>query len=511
MIKLRALHARLALALLALLLATGVVNIVSTSLTTQLYRREATQQAHLGLADNIARMKQDRLVGESGEIRREGLDELFHWMMVVNPAVDFYVLDLDGHVVGFDPSSGDLARDRIDLEPIRRLLTEPGRLPVEGEDPRSADETAIFSVSPIPVSGKPSGYLYIVFDDEPFGSLTEGLRRSYILRWSSWAGLAYLTLALVAGFLLFRTFTRPLRHLSERMSGFLHREDEVASPLEEDPRTEFEILEESFEEMTRRIERQMEEIEAMASSRGELISNVSHDLRTPIALLQGYLETLNLKEGALSREERAEYLKIAHRQSERLGTLVNELFELTKLESYDFEPRLERFKLAELVQDNVQRFQLQAKEKGVVLEAEFDPDVPPVFVDVGLMERALENLIENALRFTPPGGAVRVALREDGNRLSIAVIDTGCGIPEDDLKKIFDRFYRSQQEGVERSRTGGSGLGLAITRRIAEVHGSDLEVESRPGHGSTFTFSLQAAPRTRQLILDQIRPPSVVS
>ena len=200
----------------------------------------------------------------------------------------------------------------------------------------------------------------------------------------------------------------------------------------------------------------------------------------------------SLKADTVSPVEREEYLEIALRQSERLGKLVDELFELTKLDAREVEPCMERFRIAELVQDNVQRFQLEAGRKGVLLSADFDPDLPPVVADVGLMERALENLIENALRFTAEGGSVTVELRQAPGRLVVRVIDPGCGIPEEDLPQIFDRYYRSRFNAA--SSSGGAGLGLAITRRILELHDSEIEVERRPGEGTVFSFSLALAP-----------------
>ena len=254
--------------------------------------------------------------------------------------------------------------------------------------------------------------------------------------------------------------------------------------------------------MATRIQEQMAEIERTAELRRELIANVSHDLRTPIATLRGYLETLGLKEGALTPEQRDEYLTIAVRQSERLGSLGTELFELTKLDRHEVEPSLERFRVAELVQDNVQRFRLRAEAGGIDLHSRFDRDLPPVYADISLMERALENLIENALRHTDTGGTVTVGLRELEERLEVTVADTGHGISEEDLPHIFDRYYRSSRSPephLTGSRHTGAGLGLAITRRIVELHGGELTVASQLGKGTTFAFTLPVAPRTRQL------------
>lgn len=516
------LHVRLALVFLVLLLAVGAVNVASTLLTTRLHLEETNQRANLDLAATIGSMKQSRLLDEEGKIQRSGLEEIFHWMMVVNPGVQFYLLDPDGKVLAYDPMPGPAQLEHVSLGPVRDLLRRPDHLPVLGDDPRDPSRRKIFSVSPIPLEGEPAGYLYVILDDAAADSPGGRLQSSYVLRLSLWSGLGAVALALVFGLLLFGRLTRPLRQLTRRMRQ-LERWSRTPGSDDGEARTpervapdgdEVEVLEQTFDEMIEQIGRQVEQIEHMASLRTELVANVSHDLRTPIAMLQGYLETLAIKD--LPDEQRSEYLRIALRQSERLGKLVGDLFELTKLESDDAEARMEPFVLPELVQDNVQHFQLEAEERGVTLEASFDPDLPTVCGDIGLVERALQNLIDNALRFTPHGGTVRVALTPHGDkRLEVRVADTGCGIAENDLPYVFDRSFRCRFESGEgpaargdgtddgtattpgagdaKPKADGSGLGLAITQRIVRLHGGEIEVASRTGEGTEFAFSLPVA------------------
>ncbi len=175
------------------------------------------------------------------------------------------------------------------------------------------------------------------------------------------------------------------------------------------------------------------------------------------------------------------------RQSQHLTRLVGELFELAKLEAREASPQCEPFSLPELVQDVVQKFQLEAGERRVTLTMELDADLPLVSADIALVERVLDNLIDNALSHTPAGGTVRVPVRRDADRVILCVADTGKGIAEGDLPKIFEPFYQAKEPA---SGNGHAGLGLAIARRIVELHGSVLDVRSRPGEGTTFVFGL---------------------
>jgi signal transduction histidine kinase len=257
------------------------------------------------------------------------------------------------------------------------------------------------------------------------------------------------------------------------------------------PGDEIDRLAVAFEEMSQRIACQLQALEDSAAQRRELLANVSHDLRTPLASMQGYLETLLLKHGTLPPEEERSYLEVAAKHSERLGKLVRDLFELTKLEAHEMPPAIESFPLTELVQDILQKFQLGAAQRGLMLKHSFAAGVPPAQADIGMIERVLENLIENAMRHTPAGGTVRVEVEGAGSRVQVRVSDTGHGIPGEDLSNIFDRYYRIDRG--EFGAEGGTGLGLAITRRIVELHGGRIDVESVVGAGTSFLFDLPAA------------------
>lgn len=499
---LRSLHARLALVLLALLAATGAAYVGATLVTTARYQREVSQAMGWDLARHIAAAKHETLLGTDGAVRPEGLEELFHWLMVVNPAVEFYLLDPEGRLLAFDAAPGVVELDRVDLGPVERALAAGAHPPILGDDPRNPGQRKVFSVAPLPPEGPTAGYLYIVLASELYDTAAERFRHSYILRLSAALALGGLALAALVGALAFRRLTRPLRRLAERMRAFRLSDGSGAAAARPPPPADDEVAElgASFDALAQRVEAEAGERERLERQRRELIANVSHDLRTPIAALRGYLDTLALKGGALAAAEREEYLAIAQRQAERLGRLVGELFELTKLESGEAEPEHERFSLAELVQDNLQRFALPAERRGVRLAAELDPALPPVEGDIAMVERVLENLLDNALRHTPREGRVTVGLAVDGPRLRVRVVDSGCGIAAADLPHVFDRYFSRPGNGdggdgaaAGTSESGGAGLGLAISRRIVELHGGAITVDSTPGRGTAVSFSLPLA------------------
>lgn len=240
--------------------------------------------------------------------------------------------------------------------------------------------------------------------------------------------------------------------------------------------------------MAEKIQQQLESLKATDHLRRELISNVSHDLRTPLASMLGYVDTLLLKNEELDAGEREHYLRITRKHTHRLGDLIGELFELSKLESGSMPINLESFSLAELLQDSVQDFELEARRRLVTIRLEGQPGAAMVNADIALMQRVLENLLRNALKFTPEGGTVTLRIDPHPDRVRVSVADTGRGIPTDQIDNIFDRFYFVAPDGSGHDES--SGLGLAIVKRILDLHGSRIIVASEPDHGTRFEFDL---------------------
>jgi len=487
----RSLYARMVAVLLGLLLFLGAILVAVTFYTTRRYEEEVVQRLNRSLSANL--VAQDVLLA-NGEVNEAALEKVFKTLMVVNPSIEVYLLDLDGHVVTQSVTPNRLKRQRVDVTPLKAFLSANSELPILGDDPLSADRRKVFSVSPIMVGDRYEGYLYIVLAGEHYDSVVQRLRGSQILRLSLGVVATALLVAGLAGVILFNLLTRRLRRLAASMERF--RESGFTEPVEiSSPRRgagdEIDSLVTTFNDMSQRIIQQVRALKETDGLRRELVANVSHDLRTPLASLKGYIETLQLKEVELSETEREEYLGIASRQSERLTKLVEELFELARLESHDMKPELEPFPLSELIQDIVQGFQLEAERKHITLEMERPDEVPLVSADIGLIQRVLQNLIGNALKHTEEGGSVVIDVQPGKSTVEVHIRDTGCGIPEEELVQVFERFYQASGTPDAPRRTGG--LGLAIVKRILELHGSVVKAASTVGEGTVVSFSLPAA------------------
>ena len=488
----RSLYAKLAFALLGLLALVGGLLVVVSVTSTELYQQEADQKLNRTLAELIVSEKdliRDRAVNSAA------VKDIFSMLMTVNPSIEVYLLDPQGTILSYSAEPGKVKRMAVDLGPVAAFLGGQEAYPIVGDDPRSHDGRKIFTAARIPRTGPLEGYLYVILGGESYDTVLQKLEGSYILRLSLWVTVVSLFVAACAGLALFAYLTRRLRRLAAAMSAYAEGTAFEGLDLPQESRDradEIGRLTATFRLMAGRIEQQVASLRNADALRRELIAGVSHDLRTPLATLQGYIETLLMRDSVLSADERRQYLEIATRHCVHLGRLVAGLFDLTKLETGEMTMHEEPFSIGELVQDVVQKFQLAGREQEVRVTTNADGAVPFVSADIALIERVLENLIENAIRYTPKGGSVNVLLQPHERAVEITVSDTGMGIPAEDLPHIFDRYYRADRS--RKDRTDHAGLGLAIVRKILDLHGVDISVASKLKKGTSFTFSLAIHP-----------------
>ncbi len=297
--------------------------------------------------------------------------------------------------------------------------------------------------------------------------------------------------SLAFGSFLSRSITRGLAQLTRSAEdlarGDLDTRVQVASG------DEVERLAAAFNRMAARLEEAFAKQKELELARREVVAAVSHDLRTPLASLRATIEAIH--DGVVNDEATVRrYLNRAQLQVQNLARLVDDLFELSQLDAGALEWSVEPSSLRDLISDTLETMHPHAAEKNIKLSGWVEPAVDPVLMNSHKLQRVLFNLVQNAIRHTPADGTVLVEARrrENGSEVQVDVIDTGEGIADGDLPRVFDRFYRGEKS---RSReTGGAGLGLAIAQRIVEAHNGKIWVESRRGVGSCFSFTL---PRVR--------------
>ena len=260
-----------------------------------------------------------------------------------------------------------------------------------------------------------------------------------------------------------------------------------------DGHDELAMLAGDFNRMARELREAAAREREMDKARRDLVAAVSHDLRTPLASARALIEAV--ADGVTGDAEvEARYLAAARGEIEKLGRLVDDLFELSRIDAGMLRLDLEEASLRDLISDTLSSFKPRAEDKGVSLIGEVSDGVDPVLASPPRLQRVLDNLLGNALRHTPPGGEIHLRVEPGEDVVRVEVSDTGEGIAREDLPYVFDRSFRGERSRASGGDDSGAGLGLAIARGLIEAHGGEIGVESQPGHGSRFRFTLLRAP-----------------
>ncbi len=478
--------------LVALCVAMGTSQVALALFMFQRYDQEATQKLNQRLAAHL--VEQNLSSGERPETAQ--LEALFDRQMRANPAIEIYLLDRAGRVLACTaPLLRTLKRTAVDLAPIQEFLSGHARFPLLGDDPRHAARRGIFSVARVPAAGEAEAYLYVILGGTEHRSIWDMLKGSYVFRVALTLAGGALLFAGSTAWLMFRLMTRPLERLADdievfRASDFSSR-PETERVLSVRRTDEIDRVRRVYREMAEQIAIYIDRLKVRDSRRRDLVANIVHDLKGPLTVIRGYLDTLLLREEKLTDAQRKTYLATASRSGERLGAMLDDLLQLSKLEANEVSPLKEALSVAELLHDVALRFRIDAQAHGVSISAAAAPGVPLVRADAGMIERVLENLVRNAIAHTPRGGSVRLRAEPHESRVRIEVADTGRGIAQADLARVFDRFYQASEGEADTALH--LGLGLAIVRRILEEHGSEIRVDSRLGEGSRFWFFLNRA------------------
>jgi signal transduction histidine kinase len=472
---------RISILFFLLLVLLGVSYTMMTISMAKRYSDETTQKLNANVASHML-LEVTPFV--NGKVNEEALGKIMHSMMAVNPSLEVYLLDPQGKILSFVVLDKKVKLQYVSIEPIEKFLKNKGKSLIYGDDPRNPGKSKIFSATSVDEGGIHQGYVYMILASEESENVATALQESYLLKMGVQSFTITLVAALGIGLLILWLLTKSLRDIINTVRRF--SEGELTSRIPIRSKGELAQLSATINTMADTILRNMEELKEVDKLRRDLIANISHDIRTPISIIHGYIETLIMKHDSLDAHKQQEYLQTIIKSTERLRRLMTDLFELSKLESRQIKPKMESFFMFDLLQDISRKYRLLAQEKNIDLETEFPSKMPVVFADIALIERVLQNLIDNALNHTPEKGKVKIKMEEDNKRLNVSVMNTGPGIEQDELPRIFDRYYKV--ENTKSSR--GTGLGLAIVKNILEIHQADIQVHSEKQGNTIFSFHL---------------------
>lgn len=480
-------YVRLSILFLILLLVVGAIYIAISVRSSIAFVRDADQRMNSNLAHSVA-LEVEPLVRDS--IDNDAMGHLLHYLMVINPHIEIYLLDSTGSILAFFADNyKKVVRERVSLEPIHAFIEGKGKTAITGDDPRDRERKKPFSAAPVQLAGGAQGYVYVILGSEQYDFASASIKEQFLTSTIARGLVVALAFTGLLGLVIFFVMTKRLRLVTDVVTGF--KDGSYERRLNDDSQDDFGRLATAFNRMADTIVNNMEELKRSDNMRRELVANVSHDLRTPLASIQGYLETIMMKRKELSPDEIRQYMEISLRNARYLNQLVAELFELSKLNAIHKELVKEPFSISELIQDVALKFRASAEAHGIEIHCRYESGVPLVTGNIGMIERALSNLIDNAIRYAHNSTSIAIQMTPGDDNVRVEVSDSGPGIAAEDLPNIFLPYYRGKRGGHQESQ--GTGLGLAITKRILELHDSDIQVATAADKGTTFYFDLARA------------------
>lgn len=466
--------------ILVLLLFASITLYISIQ-SARNYSIEVNQKLNWNLARNTVDVVKPNF--KNGTVNKESVDDLIHSLMVINPSVEVYLLNPEGKILRYVAPEKVVKLTSVSLEPIRQFLLSTHQSMIMGDDPRNPGEKKTFSSARVIDHNVLTGYIYIVLASQEYVSAAKMVIGSYILGISIRSIVIILLVATLVGLLFIWFITKKLNIIVMGIRQF--QSGNFTSRISVKNNDELDTIALVFNEMADTIEKNIKELKETDEFRSELIGNISHDLRTPVASVQGYAETLILKHDNITPEEQLTYLEIIYSSCERLKKLVSELFELSKLQTNQIKLNREPFSIAELISDIANKYRLISQKKGVSINAFIPKDIPMVEADIILIDRVLQNLIDNAIKFSREGDYINIEIKQIAtDQITISIADTGEGILPDELPYIFERYYKGKKY------SDSTGLGLAIVKKIIDLHETGIQVVSQQGKGTLFTFQL---------------------
>ncbi|MCQ8879643.1 HAMP domain-containing histidine kinase [Pseudoalteromonas shioyasakiensis] len=452
-------------------------------------QHHAEQNLHINLAEHLV---QDNPLIKQGIYDYKALENLFHTLMLLGPAFEFYFVDPKGKIISYSAEAGKVKRSHINLSPLKRLINDPTLTPVYGDDPRDSNKQKIFSVAPVNHQNTLQGYMYVIIGGEAYETTLNKIKADDSLYLNAMWLMAALLFLFIAMLLLFKFFTSPIKRLANdisRIEAANYQLTDFQLPAYSNKNNEIDHLSRGIQAMLSRIDEQFKALQQSDLRRRELLTHLSHDLRTPLASLQGFLEVLTSPNRHLSAQEQQHYLTVSSNNCQQLKLLIEQIFELANLESGQVKINTETFNLGELIYDCVAKFSLTAQNKGISLGVEPTICDFTVIADIAKLERVLSNLIDNAIRHTAKGDSVNIRVTQTQNQqLYVDVSDTGIGINKDELTAIFEPHYQGRNSNTAGRQQGG--LGLAICKGLLKLMDSEINVQSELGKGTQFRFNL---------------------
>ncbi|MEO8712588.1 MAG: HAMP domain-containing sensor histidine kinase [Parafilimonas sp.] len=474
---------RITILVFALITLLGVLFVGLTYYATNHYHLASTQLLNKDVAANIAQFASPY---DGTEINKRRADSIFKNVMIISPSAEVYFLDTTGNVLDFYGPTKDIKLWKVALKNIDKYIASKGQEYIKALDPRDPAYPKIFSAAEVRNGSKKYGYIYVILGSNEYRTVSDMLFSSHVSNLAIKAFCFIIIVSILFSLLYIKRIQKSFQSMIGVLEKFKNGDYTARFAIKDND--ELAPVSLAFNKMADLLTYNINQLKLSENERKDFIANISHDLRTPLSIARGYAETLQIKkqDGSITFREQDDFLQMILKKTLQVEHMVSHLFEISKMQSPEFKISKEPFVLSEIIQETVNTFQLKAAAKNEILKCTQCEYHVWINADVNLMERVIQNLVDNAVKYTPENGIIQVGLSVEDNKLIFTIQNPGLSLPADLLEWI-NTPVKNDEQNIHLP--GKSGLGLAIVKKILYLHNASLKASSQ-NNLNTFTFSM---------------------
>jgi len=454
-------------------------SIVTYIATTHFYQA-STQLLNKDVAAHIAKFSSPFV---DGGINKQKADSVFYNSMVISPTIEVYFLDTSGKVIYYHALDSAIKLWHIPLANIQKHIQSGNKDYIKNRDPKDPSTPKIFSAAEVLKGSKRIGYIYVILGSLEYRHVTELLFRNHV------GGLAIkiISIIIAASVILSLLYITGLQQRFNRIIAVLDKfkQGDLNIRFSNSVKDEMFPITDSFNKMASMLAYNINRLKESEKERKDFIANISHDLRTPLSIARGYTETLLINQNLPFTREQQEYLELVLNKIGHVEKLVLQLFELSKMESVNFKPVKEPFIFSEILNEIVNASKIQVQQKNILLKCACCQDTALIYADISMMERVIQNLLENAIKYTSVNGNIFISLEHETEQLVVRIENTGKPLS----KELLLWINNNGEESVN-NRPKSAGLGLAIVKKILNLHHFFFQAKLNTGSKNSFVFKM---------------------
>ncbi len=461
--------------------------VVVTYLATKNFHEASMQLLNKDVAAHIAKFTSPYT---NDGINTRKADSVFKDAMVISPSAEVYFLDTAGYVIAYHPNDKKVQVKLLPLANIRELIEAKGEKYIKGPDPRDPENPKIFSAAEVTSNEKKLGYIFVILGSN---------KNISNMLYSSFFGsllIKVFCVILIISIIFSLIYLRQIRKSFNGMIAVLERfqNGDLQARFDVNENEELTPVTDAFNKMADLLAYNIDRLTKSEKERKDFITNISHDLRTPLSIARGYTETLLMKnETHLAAGQQEAFLQMVQRKLKQVEHMVQQLFDLSKMESAEFIPKKEPFIFSEIVHEIIYASSAGASEKNIQLDSSQCESTCWIQADVGMMERVVQNLLINAINYTEGGGIIKVSLSEEAPSLVFKIDNSGVALSGE----LITWINSSVKENESLSRPPSSGIGLMIVKKVLVLHNFPVMAVADNQKGNSFTITIPVLPNTK--------------